>query len=58
TVMAFQEELQDFVRLAEGREAGGVALADGFAGFRAVEIANAVYESTATGLPVRLAETF
>ncbi|HYM11319.1 MAG TPA: Gfo/Idh/MocA family oxidoreductase [Bryobacterales bacterium] len=58
TGLAFQEELQDFIRLAEGAPATAVNLADGFAGFRAVEIASAVYESSATGRPVRLADPF
>ena len=49
---AFQEELRDFVRLASGD--ARVALADGFAGVRAVEIAHAVYESSATNRPVML----
>jgi predicted dehydrogenase len=53
TALAFQEELQDFVRLAQG-DSRPLALADGFAGLRAVEIANAVYESTITGQPVQL----
>jgi hypothetical protein len=30
-------------------------LADGFAGLRAVEIAQAIYQSSASGQPVRLA---
>jgi predicted dehydrogenase len=58
TALAFQEELQDFVRLAQGAPASSLTLADGFAGFRAVEIANAVYQSSASGQPVRLAEPF
>ena len=52
TSLAFQEELRDFVRLAAGDEQ--VALADGFAGWRAVEIAHAVYRSTATGQAITL----
>jgi hypothetical protein len=32
-----------------------VPLADGWSGFRAVEIAHAVYHSTVTGAPVTLA---
>lgn len=56
TALAFQEEFQDFVRLAEGAPSSAVALADGVAGLRAVEIANAIYESTATGQPVGLSE--
>jgi len=52
TGLAFQEELRDFVRLAGGDAA--VALADGFAGLRAVEIANAIYDSTLSGQAVHL----
>jgi predicted dehydrogenase len=55
TVLAFQEEFLDFARLAQGEPAESVQLADGVAGLRAVEIANAVYESSATGQPVRVA---
>lgn len=58
TTLAFQEEFQDFVRLAQGEPAKTVSLADGFAGFRAVEIANAVYESASTGQVIQLAEPF
>jgi len=58
TGLAFQEELRDFIQIVRGEPASGVRLADGFAGFRAVEIANAVYESSASGQPVRLAEPF
>jgi predicted dehydrogenase len=54
TALAFQEELEDFVRLVQGDTARPLRLADGFAGLRAVEIAGAVYESTATGQPVCL----
>ncbi len=52
TALAFQEEFRDFVRLASGD--ARVALADGLAGVRAVEIAHAVYESSASGRPVTL----
>jgi predicted dehydrogenase len=52
TSRAFQEELRDFLRLAAGD--GRVALADGFAGLRAVEIAHAVYRSTASGQAITL----
>jgi predicted dehydrogenase len=52
TSLAFQEELADFMKLANGDRA--VPLADGVAGLRAVEIAHAVYESTATGRVVTL----
>ena len=52
-LLSFQDELADFLRMLRGER---VALADGFAGFRAVEIANAVYESTRTGSPVQLTQ--
>jgi len=51
TLISFHQELADFLRMIDGQK---VPLADGWAGVRAVEIANAVYESTASGLPVRL----
>lgn len=41
-VKSFQEELGDFARLCEGEK--GI-IADGFSGLRAVEIANAIYQS-------------
>lgn len=47
----FAREIGDFVRLCGG-EAGTIA--DGFSGFRAIEIANAVYESTRNRQPVKL----
>jgi len=50
--VSFQEELADFVRMVRGDR---VPLADGWSGFRAVEIAHAVYQSSATGSPVTLA---
>ena len=49
--LSFQEELTDFLRLLAGET---VPLADGWSGLRAVEIAHAVYRSTATGAPVTL----
>ena len=42
-IKSFQQELTDFVKLCEGKQ--GI-IADGFSGFRAVEIADAVYRST------------
>ena len=50
-LISFREELADFLGMVEGRQ---VALADGFDGFRAVEIANAVGQSTGTGRPIAL----
>lgn len=49
TRQAFAEELVDFRRRIEGEE---VPLADGYAGQRAVEIADAVYRSSRDGRPV------
>ncbi len=50
-LLSFADELNDFLRTIDG---GPTALADGFAGFRAVEAAHAVYRSSAEGIPVRL----
>ena len=49
--LSFQEELQDFLALARGERR---AIADGWAGLRAVEIAHAVYQSSASRSAVRL----
>ena len=50
-LLSFEEELSDFLRMVRGEK---TSLADGVAGFRAVEMAHAVYESTRLGQPVRL----
>lgn len=50
-LISFEEELVDFLRMTRGEK---TSLADGVAGFRAVEMANAVYESSRQGQPVRL----
>jgi predicted dehydrogenase len=50
-LLSFEEELGDFLRMTRGEK---THLADGVAGFRAVEMAHAVYESTRSGQPVRL----
>lgn len=50
-LLSFEEELSDFLRMVRGEK---TALADGVAGFRAVEMAHAVYESSRLGQPVRL----
>ena len=50
-LLSFEEELADFLRMLGGER---VPLADGFAGFRAVEIANAVYQSTAEKRAIQL----
>jgi predicted dehydrogenase len=49
--LSFQEELQDFLALTRGERR---AIADGWAGLRAVEIAHAVYQSSASRSAVRL----
>jgi predicted dehydrogenase len=50
-LLSFEEELVDFLRMTRGDK---TPLADGVAGFRAVEMAHAVYESSRTGNPVQL----
>jgi predicted dehydrogenase len=52
-LVSFQDELVDFLRMVNGEK---THLADGVAGFRAVEMANAVYESSKTGKPVSLVQ--
>ncbi len=52
-LLSFEEELADFLRMTRGER---TALADGVAGFRAVEIAHAVYQSAARGEPVKLSQ--
>lgn len=51
-LISFREELRDFLKVIAGDEQ--VPLADGVAGLRAMEIADAVYRSTATGTVVTL----
>ena len=51
TKRTFDDELKEFLRMVKG-EAG--RMADAWAGFRAVEIANAVQTSSRTGQPVTL----
>ena len=51
--ISFAEELADLLRRIDGDE---VDLADGRAGLRAVTICEAVYESSETGKPVRVAD--
>jgi predicted dehydrogenase len=53
TLQSFREELADFLRMVKGDP---VPLADAWSGVRSVEIASAVYQSTSTGLPVKLSE--
>jgi predicted dehydrogenase len=52
-LLSFEAELRDFQRMAAGER--GLTLADGEAGVRSVEVAQAVYESSRVGGPVRLA---
>ncbi len=56
TIQAFQQEFSDFVGLCEGRK-GGI-IADAFSGFRAVEIADAVYRSSAEKKSISLVSPF
>ena len=51
-LQSFREELADFLRLTQGDRT--TAIADGFAGLRATEIAAAVYRATREGGAVRL----
>lgn len=53
-LLTFKEELNDFLQLAAGRNAGRIA--DGYDGLRAVEIADAVRTSARTGEAVHLPE--
>jgi predicted dehydrogenase len=53
-IETFRQELEDFVTLCQGGTAG--CLADGAAGLRAVEIADAVYRSSAEKRPITLSE--
>jgi predicted dehydrogenase len=54
TKLTFDDELREFLRMVRGH--GPVAIADGWSGFRANEIAQAVYESTSSGQSVTLQE--
>jgi predicted dehydrogenase len=53
-VRMFQQEIADFIRLTRGEK---VPIADGFAGFRAVEIAQAIYRSSQERAVIRLTDT-
>ena len=53
-VETFRQELTDFITLSRNNEPGQIA--DGYAGFRAVEIANAVYRSSAEKRIVRITD--
>ena len=50
--LTFEQELRDFLGLLEGKPG---SIADGVAGLRAVEIAHAVYASSESHSPVKLA---
>lgn len=52
----FQQELSDFVARATGGEGSGI-IAGAEDGFRAIEIANAVYQATESGQQVRLQDS-
>ena len=54
-LLSFVDELRDFERLTKGLS--GTRIADGRAGLRAVEVADAVRRSTMTGQAVRLPAT-
>ena len=51
-LLSFKDELRDFVKAANGT--GNLPLADGYDGLRALEVAAAVRQSTATGQAVEL----
>ncbi|MCB2114210.1 MAG: Gfo/Idh/MocA family oxidoreductase [Parvularculaceae bacterium] len=51
-LITFEEEVRDFIAMVEGK--AGVALADGRAGLRSLEVAAAVRESTASGRTIDL----
>lgn len=53
TRLSFERELADFLRMIGGER---VALADGWSGVRAVEVAQAVYQSTRERVPVVLTD--
>src|SRR5262249_39120190 len=58
TEQSFRREFADFADLCAGKPADPIRIADGFAGLRAVEIANAVYQSSETRQPVLLTDPF
>ena len=51
-LLSFQEELDDFLKMVAGDYR--VALADGHAGLRSVEVSDAVRTSSRSGQPVEL----
>ncbi len=52
---SLRQELADFVKLTQGKNG---TIADGFAGFRAVEIADAIYRSSEEKRAISLADPF
>jgi predicted dehydrogenase len=54
-IRGFQQEYQDFTALCGGKRN---IIADGFAGFRAVEIAHAVYRCNTERAAIRLSDPF
>lgn len=55
-IRGFRQEFRDFAALCRGQR-GGI-IADGFAGFRAAEIARAVHQCSRERAAIRLAEPF
>lgn len=53
TTQSFVEEIEDFVRCAEG-DTEGALCADGYDGLHTVEVANGVYESSRSGSAVTI----
>lgn len=51
----FLDEFNDFIALTQGNK-NGTVIADAVDGYRSIEIANAVYQSSETGLAVTLME--
>ena len=49
---AFEKELKEFIKMCNGEKE--VQMADGIAGLRAIEVADAVKESTRTGEAINL----
>lgn len=54
-IQMFRQELTDFILLTRGKQS---SIADGVAGLRAVEIANAIYLSSQEHKAIRLKESF
>jgi len=54
-IKTFQQEFTDFDKLTESKN---VIIADGLAGFRAVELANTIYRITESKQPICLDSPF